>query len=162
MGQQHFTRMGLSPIVPCILVKKKTQKTKTRLWVDETWHWPKTALNWRNRPAFCIWPDRGGQQLCVWYHSSEFHQSHTGRNTSESRTHNCLPLKKHRWDFKKRPCLSFDRNITLSWWGLTVLECIKSNVLSSYCGLCPCMEDAFGLNLRVKCFVILIILLSFI
>lgn len=64
---------------------------------------PKTmAASRSDRPAFGIWPDRGERQLCVWCHSSESHQSHTGWNTSVSRTHNCLPLKKHRTDFKNR------------------------------------------------------------
>lgn len=44
--------------------------------------WLKLAPSHRDRPAFCIWPSRGERQLCVWCHSLESHQSHTGRNTS--------------------------------------------------------------------------------
>lgn len=58
------------------------------------------APSHEDRPAFCIWPDRGAPLLCVWCHSSESHQSHTGWNTSVSRTHNCLPLRKYIWNFK--------------------------------------------------------------
>lgn len=103
----HFTA-GLMPFLPCRLVHFQKDKRNTRLWVDEALL--KTRLRGSDRPAFCIWRDRGEPQLCVWCHSSEFHQSRTGPNTSESRTHNCLPpLKKHRWDFRNRASLGSER-----------------------------------------------------
>ncbi len=79
----------------CILGKNK----KVMGGSDMTGKTKKQATE-LDRPAFCIWPDRVERLLCVWFHSSESHQSHTGRNTSESRTHNCPPLKKHKSNFK--------------------------------------------------------------
>lgn len=80
------------------------------------------ASNHWDTPAVCIWPDRGERQLCVWCHSSESHQSRTGPNTSESRTHNCFPLKKHRWDFKNRISLSSERRENSESWMPTCLR----------------------------------------
>lgn len=80
------------------------------------------ASNHWDTPAVCIWPDRGERQLCVWCHSSESHQSRTGPNTSESRTHNCFPLKKHRWDFKNMISLSSERRENSESWMPTCLR----------------------------------------
>lgn len=97
-GKNKFTTTMLVTFLPwkdALIFFKRTN----RIMVSG----PKTmAASRSDRPAFGIWPDRGERQLCVWCHSSESHQSHTGWNTSVSRTHNCLPLKKHRTDFKNR------------------------------------------------------------
>lgn len=105
----HNWRGAIFPMQIGAFLKRQTKNTVMGGWGVTL---NKTRL--RDRPAICIWPDRGERQLCVWCHSSESHQSRTGPNTSESRTHNCLPLKKHRWDFKNRASLSLERR-KLSW-----------------------------------------------
>lgn len=101
-----------TPFLPCNWCIPKKTKQKKHKKPPYRYGWMRGNLKIkkyhraRDRPAFCIWPDQGERQLCVWCHSSESHQSHTGRDTSESRTHNCLPLKKHSWDLKNRTSLS--------------------------------------------------------
>lgn len=121
------------------------------------------AASRSDRPAFGIWPDRGERQLCVWCHSSESHQSHTGWNTSVSRTHNCLPPRAFYCPYhltRKLDILSSKLKQTLTnlncsfcfknqwskldvkWLGLDLSREGSSNLVLRLCSLKTCLQTA--------------------